>query len=135
MARNSMSEFVILDLAQPAPGVAGPARVAMTGALTVRNAEHIHQRLLQAVRDHHDVVLDCANASEIDLSFIQLVLAARKSAAAAGKTLSVAAPTTDLLADTLRRAGVLDTADAPAADQLFWCNKGPSDAEDHSHRR
>lgn len=130
-----MSEFMILDLAQPAQSFVEPARVAMTGALTIRNAEHLHARLLQAVRDQRNVILDCSKASEIDLSFIQLLLSARKSAAAAGKTLSIVHPPAELLADTLRRAGIADSAETSAPDQLFRRNQGSNDVEDHSRSR
>lgn len=124
-----MSDFVMLDLS-------ASAHISMPESLTVRDAEQIHVRLVQAVRDRQSIVIDCSAATEIDLSFIQLVLSARKSARAAGKALSVVPPSDGLLADVLRRAGLLGAPDAaPAADQLFWFHKEATGGEDRSHSR
>lgn len=124
-----MSDFVMLDLSASAP-------ITMPDLLTVREAEQIHARLVQAVRDRQMVVVDCSAATEIDLSFVQLVLSARRSALAAGKTLSVVPPAGGLLPDVLRRAGLLAAADeAPSADQLFWFHKEATGGENHPHSR
>ncbi|MDQ2078549.1 STAS domain-containing protein [Xanthobacteraceae bacterium Astr-EGSB] len=111
-----MSEFVMLDLTTP-------AGVAMPAALTIREAEKIQSQLLQAVREQENIVVDCSAATDVDLSFVQLVLAARKSAAALGKKLSVIPPASSVLSDVLWRAGILPSAsDPPPAEQSFWCN-------------
>jgi hypothetical protein len=124
-----MSDFVMLDLAPP-------SHVPMPGALTVRDAGRIHARLLQAVREQQKVVVDCSDATEIDLAFVQLVFAARKSATSAGRELSVIPPAGGLLADVLRRAGLLGGADTPlSADHDFWFNKEATGGEDRSHSR
>jgi anti-anti-sigma regulatory factor len=124
-----MSAFVMLDLS-------APANMAMPSSLTIREAEQIHACLLQAVRYQQTVVVDCSAATEIDLSFIQLVLSARKSARAAGKNLCVVPPPDGLLADVLRRAGLLGAPEAaPSADQLFWFHKEATGGENHPHCR
>jgi multidrug resistance efflux pump len=111
-----MSEFVMLDLTPTAGAVMPPV-------LTVREADQIQSRLLQAVREQEEVVVDCSGATEVDLSFVQLVLAARKSATAAGKKLSVIAPASGLLANVLWRAGIIAEAGGPLpAEQSFWSN-------------
>src|SRR5436305_247912 len=93
-------------------------RLTLVGALTVRNIEQIRTRLLQAMRRHRVVVVDCALATGVDLSFLQLVLAARKSAAAAGKTVALADRASGVLCDGLLEAGLLSPAGSPpAADQ------------------
>jgi hypothetical protein len=124
-----MSDFVMLDLS-------APVHVSMPPSLTVREAEQIHARLLEAVRDQQAVILDCGAATEIDLSFVQLVLSARKSALAAGKSLAVVPPPGGLLSDVLRRAGVVDASDSgPQADQQFWSHKETTGGKDRSHSR
>jgi anti-anti-sigma regulatory factor len=117
------------------PELPEPGRVSLGGALTVRNAEEIRSRLLDALRQHPTVRIDCTAATDVDLSFIQLVLSARKSAAATGKCLSLTPPATDVLSDALVRAGLLGAADDKPVDRLFWLNKDTVDGEDHSHRR
>jgi hypothetical protein len=119
-----MSEFVMLDLTTPA-GAAPPASVpaALPAALTIREAENIQARLLDLVREQETVVVDCSAAAEIDLSFVQLVLSARKSAIALGKRLTVVPPASGLLSDVLRRAGIVpSTGEPPPTDQSFWGN-------------
>lgn len=118
------------------PDVAAASRVPFDGALTVRNAEQIHARLLESLRDNATVAIDCAGATDVDLSFVQLVLSARNSATASGKSLSLVSPATDALSETLRRAGLLGVAGASErADQLFWFHREAADGEDDSHRR
>ena len=52
------------------------------------------------------------------------MLAARKSAAAAGKRLSLARPVDGAVRAALVCAGLVASADdQPAADQAFWLNK------------
>jgi hypothetical protein len=124
-----MSDFVMLDLSASGP-------VSMLASLTVRDAKQVHACLAQAVRDRPSIVLDCRSATEIDLSFIQLVLSARRSALAAGKSLSVMPPTGGLLSDVLRRTGLLGASDSvPSADQRFWFHKEMPGGEDHPHSR
>jgi hypothetical protein len=123
-----MSEFVMLDLTTPAgaapPAIASAALpAALPAALTIREAENIQSRLLDLVREQEAVVVDCSAATEIDLSFVQLVLSARKSAVALGKRLTVLPPASGLLSDVLRRAGIVpSTGEPPPTDLSFWGN-------------
>lgn len=123
-----MSELLMHELAVK-------DRVMLGGPLTVRSIAPMHERLLAALRQYPAVTVDLSRAGEIDLSFIQLMLAARKSAAAAGKRLSLGAPAAGALHDALVCAGLIASAgDQPAADQAFWLNKETADGQDHPHR-
>ena len=102
------------------PSAAEGGRIAFSGELTIRNAEQMHTRLLDAVHRCPAVTVDCAAATDIDISFIQLVLAARKSAEAAGKVLSIAPASADRLAVAMRRAGLAEGE--TSAYSPLWSN-------------
>lgn len=89
------------------------------GPLTVRVAKPLRARIMDALRQFPTVTIDCSGAAEVDLSFIQLMLSARKSAQASGKTLSLAQPADGPLREALMQAGLLSN-NPPAADQAFW---------------
>lgn len=97
----------------------------LVGPLTVRAATEIHSRLVDIIRSQSSVRIDCGAATDVDLSFIQLVLAARKSAEAAGKSLALTAPASGVLLDRLKQAGLVGVADAPPVPgQAFWLQQG-----------
>jgi ABC-type transporter Mla MlaB component len=113
-----------------------PDRISLKGALTVRNIGHVRSRIAAAMRSHDVLRLDCSGATDVDLSFLQLVLAARKSAAAAGKTLTLAHPAGGVLLERLNQAGLLTGIDGHPADEAeFWLNPETADGEDHPHGR
>jgi anti-anti-sigma regulatory factor len=108
-------------------------RLTLNGPLTVRHAPEIHLRLREAL-GQGSVTVDCRAADEFDLSFIQLILAARRSAAATGRTLRLAHPADATLLDRLQQAGMVRLGDEePAADQDFWLNRETADGQDHPH--
>jgi ABC-type transporter Mla MlaB component len=95
--------------------------LVLNGALTVRNVVAVHSKILNALQNHAIVEIDCDAATEIDLSFIQLLLAARKSAASRGKSLSLARPASGGLRDALARGGLLPAVEGvPGDDAAFW---------------
>jgi anti-anti-sigma regulatory factor len=73
--------------------------------LTTPRAEAIHAEVLAVLSGHANVVMDCSGASEMDVAFIQILVAAERFAARAGKTVALASPPAGLLAETLRRCG------------------------------
>jgi len=94
------------------------------GALTLRCVDVMHGQLLNALRAHEAVTVDCSQATEIDISFIQLLLAARRTARDWGKTLILAAPAHGPLREALIRGGFLSTLDTQITkDTSFW-NEG-----------
>jgi len=110
-------------------------RVAFDGALTIRHIRAIRDRLMEALSGSQTVRVDCVAATEVDLSFIQLMLSARRSAMAAGKTILLSAGESSVLHDALVRAGMLPVAACePTPDQTFWLNKEAVDGKDHPHR-
>src|ERR1700704_4253612 len=65
------------------------------------------------------IAIDCSAASEIDLTFIQLLIAARVSTRAAGRRISLAPRPDGVLLDALTRGGFRLV---PAEDGGFWFN-------------
>jgi len=102
-------------------------RVVLEGAQTIGGAEDARARLLAALAGHSRVEVDCSAATEIDLSVVQLILAARKSALAAGKRLVLAQPAAGVLRGVLERGGFLpsDGGSRATDEETFW-SKGDS---------
>jgi ABC-type transporter Mla MlaB component len=92
------------------------APLVLEGALTVRTIAGIRASLLDAMSSHDAVQVDCAAAASVDLSFIQLLLAARRSAQQAGKQLTLAAPADGALLAALEQGAFLP----PGAADPFW---------------
>jgi len=95
---------------------AEPARVVLEGALTIRTIATTHATLLQALHQHPAVLVDCSAADTVDLSLIQLLLAARVAACQAGKQLGLAAPASGPLLAALHQGGFLP----PSGPDPFW---------------
>ncbi len=92
------------------------ASVLLDGALTVRTIANVRDVLLAALTDHQVVRVDCRAADAVDLSGIQILLAAHRSASEAGKQLVLAAPADGTLRSALEQGGFLDAA----GGNPFW---------------
>ena len=98
----------------------GATVVRLDGPLTVSTADATKARLMAAL-DRESFVVDCTGATEIDLSFVQLVIAARRSAELRGKTIELAAPAAGTLHDVLERCGLLGSSSTQGmAEAAFW---------------
>lgn len=87
-------------------------------SITVRSIVDFQRTLMSALESGENVQLDMANVVELDLSFIQLMHAARAYATQRGGCLGLAHPAGANVAALLDRAGFL-TAPQPA-DLDFW---------------
>ena len=85
--------------------VDSPYVLSLTGSLTTPRAEAIHAEVFAVLSGHSSVTIDCSNASEMDVAFIQILVAASRFASQGGKTVALASPPAGLLAETLRRCG------------------------------
>jgi anti-anti-sigma regulatory factor len=92
--------------------------VFCSGSLTLPRAEELRDNLLSALAQSRSVVIDVTEASEIDLSFIQLILAARTSVERRGGSLRLVSPADGALASTLRAAGLTGGPFSP--DSQLW---------------
>ena len=82
-----------------------PFVLSLTGSLTTPRAEAIHAEVLAVLSGHSAVTIDWSAASEMDVAFIQILVAAERFASRAGKSVALASPPAGLLAETLRRCG------------------------------
>ena len=97
------------------------ALLALDGAQTVRTIDAAHRDLVAALAEHATVTVDCSAVTEVDLSLIQLLLAARVSARLAGKTLGLTAPANAALRAALVQGGLLaGDAGATGPEAEFW---------------
>lgn len=102
---------------------ANVTRIEFDGPATVRKADALHAKLSEALSQSDQIEIDTTATTEVDLSFVQLVLAARKSALAAGKRLTLSAPADGAMRDTLVLGGFLTTAEGSDPDMDFWLNR------------
>ena len=89
-------------MTDPQPDV---AHIRLDGALTIRDIAGVHASLAAALERHATVIVDCSAATEVDLSLIQLLLAARRSAQRADRTLRLAGADNAALNTALLRGG------------------------------
>jgi ABC-type transporter Mla MlaB component len=112
------------------PDAATAGHLAFEGALTMRTIEALHATLREAIKQYSSVSIDCTAATEVDLSFVQLLVAARASAGHADKSVVLATRPDGALLDTLTRVGFRivpedqrghQPGQAPITDsQTFW---------------
>lgn len=96
-----------------------PYRLRMGGALTIQTVGDILPQLRQVLSENTTVDVDCTEATEVDVTTIQLLLAARLSAQRAGKTLRVLTGDGAMLA-ALDAGGFLMPPGDDAKDEVFW---------------
>jgi hypothetical protein len=89
--------------------------VEVPKSVTVRTVADFSRHLASDLAAHDEVVLDADALAELDLSFVQIVQAAR---AESDKTIRLARPANDAVAALLTRAGFL--TDPSDADVDFW---------------
>jgi STAS domain len=102
-------------------------QLVLDGVLTMRTVETVRATLRAAIEPAFSpeqpkiapsgIAIDCSAATEIDLTFIQLLIGARVSTCTAGPRLSLAPQPDGILLDTLTRGGFRLV---PDADGGFW---------------
>lgn len=95
----------------------GAEHVALEGDLTLRHIEPVRVRLATLLAQPGALTVDCEAVTHADLALIQLLIAAQKSAQAAGKSLHLARPASGALREALARGGFLA---ASSAQRSFW---------------
>ena len=83
----------------------GPNLLSFQGSLRAAQSENVHRTVLDALRNHESIVVDCSGADDIDVSFLQILIGAARTASVLRKDIRLAAPPSGALAETLRRCG------------------------------
>lgn len=93
----------------------------ITGDASLRNVQEITGLLRQTLADYSAIAVVTDRLTSIDVSILQLLVATRKSALAAGKTLILRAPPDGVLHRLLLQTGFV-TADGKALtpEGDFW---------------
>lgn len=90
--------------------------VPLGGDLTISRSEELRETLLTAFSTEAAVHVDCSAALSADVSFLQLIVAARASAARRGVNLTVAAPPGGPVAAAARAAGMAPLESPPGEE-------------------
>lgn len=91
----------------------------LSGSLTTPNSDETRAAVMEALGGHASVVLDCAGATETDLAFVQILIAASRSAAQAQKRIALKSPPEGVLAEALRRCGFAPPANATSLAEVL----------------
>ncbi|CDN56454.1 Hypothetical protein RG1141_CH41400 [Neorhizobium galegae bv. officinalis bv. officinalis str. HAMBI 1141] len=90
--------------------------------LTVRTIATVQREILQFLDKTASATIELDDDCQVDISFIQLMEAARIYAVAAGKQIALARPASGPTLDVLKRSGFLDGMSAE--DLKFWLHQG-----------
>jgi hypothetical protein len=89
--------------------------------VNIRNIKDVHSEFLTYVKNNAAIEIDLEGCEEADLSLVQLIESARKSAEADNKSISLTKPASDMVLSTLDRAGLAEAFSAD--DAKFWLHK------------
>jgi anti-anti-sigma regulatory factor len=92
--------------------------LSFTGSLTIQTIAEAQQMLLGHWALHDTILLDLAEVIDADLTFVQLIEAARATAAQDGKTLGLCGPPPEAVQAVLRRGGFVGGPAEPGT--AFW---------------
>lgn len=96
-------------------------QVRLQGSLTLRDAKQMHSLLQAAISASREVEVDVRDVSNIDVSIIQLIVSARKSAEQRGRRLVLVTEPDGAFRAALAKAGFLgDDGACRHADEEFW---------------
>ena len=92
--------------------------ISFVSDVTVANITQAYDELGAALRQDGAVVVDLDDVTEIDLTFVQLIEAARRKAAETGRDFTLRHPAQGAVLEVLNRGGFLDDATSDRAK--FW---------------
>jgi hypothetical protein len=94
---------------------------AVPPKVNIRNIKDVHSEFLTHIENTAAIEVDLDGCEDVDLSLIQLIESARKSAKAGKKNISLTKPANDIVLSTLKRAGLVEAFSAD--DAKFWLHK------------
>lgn len=101
--------------------------LALSGALTVEHAEEARQALLAALEQAKLLTLDCTGVTAIDLSGLQLLCSAHRTASLGQRQLHLASPLPQPLRQACCAAGftrLQQCRSVPAGSRCLWQDSG-----------
>jgi len=101
-----------------------PEILTIPSVATVGASEAIGASLKAALSTFPNVVVDCSAIEEADISFVQLLIAARRSAKRGGKKLRLKSPASGQLLSILVRSGLVSKESGQSEDDKFWLIEG-----------
>lgn len=90
--------------------------IELEGDLTLKTMGGVHGRMVEAISGNGAVTAQIDPEATVDLTFVQLMESARRTAAEAGGELVLAEPAGGALLETLQRGGFLTDPDR----RQFW---------------
>lgn len=88
---------------------------------SIKSVAELRDRLITAIAEHDAITVSAEQAASVDLSVLQVLASAHRSAGAAGKTITLAAPREGALQQALKKAGFLSPAGEPLTREgAFW---------------
>lgn len=104
---NNLTDFRIIKYNKP---------------INIRTIVDIQQDLLSVLNANQAVAVELPDDCQVDISFVQLMEAARRYARASGKDFKLLKPARGSVLDVLQRGGFLDAVSAE--DAHFWLHEG-----------
>jgi hypothetical protein len=98
------------------------ASLLLPANLTVRAITSAREDMLAFIDTHQAATIALADDVQVDISFIQMIEAARIYAGTAGKRIALSQPASGALLETLRRSGFLEGMSIE--DSKFWLHQG-----------
>lgn len=93
----------------------------LRGKLGLRDATEVASTLSRALESHPSVTIAVAADADLDITILQVLVAAHKTAIRAGKILTLATSGDSVLRQTLIKAGFISPTGAPqTAEGQFW---------------
>ncbi|GAN79085.1 STAS domain-containing protein [Acidocella aminolytica] len=93
----------------------------LSGVIDIRSIGDSFEKVKNAVGGGASVEIDLTDITDIDLTFVQLIESARRSAALSGTTIRLSEPAGGVVLETLNRGGFLN--DPSDERTLFWLGR------------
>jgi len=96
-----------------------PLVLKLSGEMTIRTITDAWRNLQDAFQASDNIIVDLSDIGTTDMSFIQLLLSAQKTAEARNKAFHLSAPVKGDFRQDLERGGFLEP---PSGTRTFWLN-------------
>jgi anti-anti-sigma regulatory factor len=99
----------------------GNAKVLhLSGELVIQHANRLRSGFIESLRDANRIEIDLSAATDVDISFLQLLCSAHKSAIHAGKSVALDYSRSTVVTETIQRAGYFRHTGCMGNEKCFW---------------